>query len=288
MCKRLSLGVAAALCAVILLSAPVRSNAQSYSPIFAPQSTTPWRAWCVDGYGHLVPYCYIYLFTGAWTYTNAHFHTDSSQPYSTFSFPGDPPGTARTAAWAQSGPDGYLYFYMKGSIVGQAEFLCSQTGYGTTCSNFAVGYNDVYYNDHPEIWIRIGGSDTGGDTGHGTTAYNRYMRTYAAYGLYYATQAYLADHPGVNQFCTNDMALPFGGKFDTGNWTRWRSPHVEHDRGTAADVAGPGSGQCPVAHQVVASEFIQQCIRQGALAANSYNEGNHAHCNWASPSSYPH
>ena len=84
------------------------------------------------------------------------------------------------------------------------------------------------------------------------------------------------------------MALPFGGKFDISSSTRWASPHKAHDRGTAADVAGPGSGQCPAADQVVIADFLAACVSEGALAANSVNENNHAHCNFANPSTYPH
>jgi hypothetical protein len=134
------------------------------------------------------------------------------------------------------------------TLIGQAEGLqitCSNAfGSVTATANYAVGYNDVYYNDHPDILIKIGGSDTGGGTGHGTTAYNRYMMSNAAYGLYYSTYTYFNSHPAVTQVCTNDMALPFGGKFDIQQ--TWASPHISHDRGTAADVAGPGSGPMPI------------------------------------------
>lgn len=47
--------------------------------------------------------------------------------------------------------------------------------------------------------------------------------------IYYATLDYLAVHPEISQICTNDMALPFGGKFDLGQ--DWQSPHSQHDRG---------------------------------------------------------
>lgn len=63
-----------------------------------------------------------------------------------------------------------------------------------------------------------------------------------AYGLYYATLAYLAAHPEISQICTDDMALPFGGKFDLNQ--DWQQPHSQHDRGTAADVAAIGSLHC--------------------------------------------
>ena len=134
--------------------------------------------------------------------------------------------------------------------------------------------------------MRTGGSDTNGDSGHGSTLYNRYMMSYAAYGLYNATLDYFGIHPGVTQICTNDMALPFGGKFDI--YRNWQSPHFEHDRGTAVDVAGPTSGQCPVPNQVNLADFLESCITFGAIRRYSIAEGNHAHCNWANPATYPH
>lgn len=116
------------------------------------------------------------------------------------------------------------------------------------------------------------------------------MMSNPAYGLYNASLDYLASHSGQQRVCTNDMALPFGGKFDiqalAGN--PWKSPHASHDRGTAADVAGPGSAQCPDSYEVNVSQFLNTCIARGALTQYSINENNHAHCNWANPSSYAH
>jgi len=180
--------------------------------------------------------------------------------------------------------------------------------YASSRVDYAVGYSDLFYNDHPEIWVKIGGSNTGGGTYHGTTSYNRYMQLTnppyyndgPAYWLYYATQDYLGNHPEITQVCTNDMALPKGGKFDicplyplpqgcTG-FTPWTSPHASHDRGTAADVAGTGSTQCANAggSGVNVDEFLNNCVLRGALAAYSINEGNHAHCQFDDPNSWPH
>jgi hypothetical protein len=220
--------------------------------------------------------------------TNAHLHESSSHPWSTLEC------TDSDQCTPSAGQDIYANTTWRGSIehrvattlVGQAERECVYTYGSTRCYDHVAGYNDVYYNNHEEIWLRIGGDETGGGTGHGSTYYNRYMMTNPAYGLYYATYDYLADHPGQEKVCTNDMALPFGGKFDIDQ--NWGSPHTAHDRGTAADVAGPGGSQCPAAYQVNVDEFLEDCRNHGALSAYSIPEGNHAHANFANPYSYPH
>lgn len=115
---------------------------------------------------------------------------------------------------------------------------------------------------------------------------------------YYATLDYLAAHSEVSRICTNDMALPFGGKFDICNfpgapgcgntYAPWSSPHSAHDRGTAADVAAIGSQQCTKAggSGVVVSEFIRRCQQRGGIW--SLSEGDHAHCQFEDPNSFPH
>lgn len=69
----------------------------------------------------------------------------------------------------------------------------------------------------------------------------------------------------------------------------WSSPHSQHDRGTAADVAGVGSAQCANAggSGVNVAEFIDRCVDNGAIRAYSFNEGNHAHCGFEVPT-WPH
>jgi hypothetical protein len=272
-----------------VLSTVVPLLGQSYSPLLDPVSAqTEYFTCVVEGTNPPQPDPNAPWSgeTGYFTATNADFHGDDpSSPIAPYSTISPSSGTADSS--------GNFSFFLTTTIIGQAEWLTLSCGDNPDPADYgwAVGYGDVYYNDHPDIWIKIGGSDTGGDSGHGTTAYNRYMQLYdpnsgPAYGLYYATIEYLNNHPGVNQVCTNDMALPFGGKFDIHK--DWTTPHIAHDRGTAADVAGPNSAQCPVANRVVISDFINACIDNGAVAANSIPEGNHAHCNWASPSTYPH
>src|SRR6266404_4616970 len=262
----------------ILILATAAAFAQSYSPMYQPKSSISGGYQCLDQYNNPVPYAYFVITPGIWLYTNSHLHDNSSHPVSSAS-----------PYYGYGDVNGVFNFTLATTLIGQAEFLsvtCSNAnGQASGTANYAVGYNDVYYNDHPDIWLKIGGSDTGGDSGHGTTANIRYMMSSAAYGLYYSTYTYFANHSGVTQICTNDMALPFGGKFDIQQ--TWASPHASHDRGTAADVAGPGSGQCPAANQVIVADFLAACVANGASAASSVNETNHAHCNWADPSTYP-
>jgi hypothetical protein len=256
--------------------------AESYSPLFAPGSTHR-EVWvCADQYNRPIPYAYFTVATGYYAYTNAHYHED---PWHVFS-------TATPYA-GYAGSSGEFGFDLTTTLVAQAEFLlmsCSNE-FGTVyaVADFAVGYNDLYYTHHDGIWHKIGGTDTGKDTGHGTTDYNRYLRTDAAFGIYYATLAYLAA-TGQQKVCTNDMALWLGGKFDINalKGAPWRSPHAAHDRGTAVDVAGPGSGQCSVSYQVNPNIFKQYCVANGALEPNSVAHSDHAHCNWANPATYPH
>lgn len=281
------------LSAVAFLIAPLlflasSASAVSYSPMWGPNARgVQYTAWCTDwvwnGYYWQqvkVPYCLMYISTGAYLNTNAHFHDDPGHLYSSMS----------PSGYAQADTYGNLNLALNTTLVGQAEFWCVRdTRNGNySCFDYAVGYTDVYYNDHPEIWLKIGGTDTGANTGHGSTAYNRYMMSVPAYHVYDATYAYFANHPGQDHVCTNDMALPFGGKFDISSSSRWRSPHFWHDRGSAVDVAGPTSGQCPAAYQVNVAEFIARCIDNFALSAYSINESNHAHCDWINPNTYPH
>ncbi len=98
------------------------------------------------------------------------------------------------------------------------------------------------------------------------------------------------------------MALYVGGKFDICNTSGlckdkngnpivapWSSPHSQHDRGTAADVAATGTAQCTNAggSGVNVAQFITDCTDNGAYAAYSFNESNHAHCGFSVPT-WPH
>lgn len=265
---------------MLLLSLSMIVAAQSYSPMYAPQSSHNLTYVCVDQYNNPIPYAYIIAYSGSYLFTNSHFH-----------YIPVPPVTSVTPYGQYTDSTGAFTITLATTLVGRAEALFLECSYGGATvyvsANYAVGYSDLYYNHHPEIWVTIGGDDTGGGTLHGSTDYNRYMRSGLAYGLYYATQSYLAAHSGVSRICTNDMALPFGGKFDINR--TWSSPHSQHDRGTAADVAATGTAQCANAggEGVDIVDFRARCIANGALTTYSFLEGNHVHCGWEAPT-WPH
>ncbi len=271
------------------------ASAQSYSPQLAPKSSYIQTWTCMDASGHGVPYAGFSFTNGVFFHTNAHYHGPvSAEPVSSIS-----------PLYGYTDANGQVQITIATDIVGQAEFIdgtCTDA-YGNHVGSeydFAVGYGDLYYNDHPSIWVKIGGDDTKGGSGHGTTAYNRYMTSQAAYDLYYATLDYFNNYGGVSPVCTNDMALYIGGKFDicndtenqclNGKYAPWNSPHTAHDRGTAADVAGAGTAQCATAGGVGVNitNFLAACVRNGGLAQYQLNEGNHAHCQFANPNTFPH
>jgi hypothetical protein len=107
-----------------------------------------------------------------------------------------------------------------------------------------VGYNDLIYATNA-AWKPVGGSDTGGDTGHGTTQNNHYMLPDTANALA-ATTAVWAQQTGNCMICINGAALQYGGKFDIkaivpytgtsytpipgyGSYRPWACPHALHD-----------------------------------------------------------
>jgi len=266
----------------IVLTTLVLSAASFAQPFYAPLGTFNESIVCLDQNGHGIPYAWIELTPATYLFTNAHLHDDPTHPISTVS-----------PLYGYANAQGAFAYTMRTTLIGQHEALlsrCIAPGGGVLHTTFQhrVGYPDLFYNHHESIWRKIGGTDTGKNTGHGTTDYNRYMRLDAAYGIYYSTLDYLGAHPNQTRVCTNDMALPWGGKFDIealeGN--PWRNPHVSHDRGTAADVAGPTSSQCPVAEQLNVAQFVQACVARGAQWNVAH--ANHAHCNWANPATYPH
>lgn len=246
---------------------------QTYSPLFPPNSNQSGVAYCRYSDGSRIPYCFMRLFTVVYLYTNGHFHDSVSHPWSTV-----------TPTEGTSDGAGNLYITLHTTRVGQAELLGVEDVFHDLFGfyGYAVGYGDIYWNDHPELWDRVGGTDTGADTGHGSTAYNHWMEINAAWGIYYTSTDYLSAHPEQGRLCMNDMALPFAGKFDITQ--NWNSPHGEHDRGKAVDVGDASSGQCavygsgiPLANRV---EFRQMCINRGAISGLSYLETAHVHCGW--------
>lgn len=289
-----------------LVGVSIPSIAQTYDPIFNPQDEFFAESYCVDQYGARIGSCPIYIFVDNYIYSNAHYHTSYTQApvsyYTCLYWSGNncgwvwDPYVARWAITAISSSQSpyNVVLRIRPSLVGQAEALVAQNALYADVVDFAVGYDDLYYSNHPVEWCRIGGSETGASNPqHGNTYYNRYMTSAASYGLWYATLDYFAAHPGVTQICVNDKALPFGGKFDL--YANWTSPHSSHDRGTAADVA-TNSNQCNPTNctyggtppsPVIGADFLQNCIQNGANAAGSILHSDHVHCQFASTSSFP-
>ncbi len=245
---------------------------QTYSTIFTPNSNQPGVAYCRYSDGSRVPYCYMRLYTAVYLYTNGHLHESVSHPWSSV-----------TPVEGTSDGAGNLYFTLHTTRVGQAELFYVEDVYAGLFgfSDYAVGYGDIFWNDHPELWDRVGGTDTGADTGHGDTTYNHWMEIGAAYGIYYTSVDYLGTGPGHPRLCMNDMGLPFGGVFDITQ--NWGSPHAEHDRAKSVDVGDSSANQCnasngiPLANKAV---FRQKCIDHGAIGSLSYLEDGHVHCGW--------
>lgn len=259
---------------VFLLACVLAVHSEGISQTyFRPSTSNSGTAYCVNSNGQIVPYCRMVLVPLVYLYTNGHLHDSPTHPISSVA-----------PSSGTSGANGTLNITLTTTRVGQLEELYIEAiDYGTTTYfTYQVGYNDIYYNHHPEIWDKVGGTDTGVDTGHGDTNMNRWMETNAAYGIYYASTDYLAAHPEQSRLCLNDMALPFGGKFDIQR--TWNSPHGEHDRGKAVDVGDASANQCiplgsgiPLANR---SQFRQMCINRGAIPQLSYLESGHVHCGW--------
>lgn len=234
----------------------------------------------------LVNNCQVDIVITAYNNTGGHFHNDNRPKSKVICQSGANlcnPNYFSSAISGNTGTIGYIALSLTTGRVSQAEKITATSNGGGSSLDYVVGWTDIYYNHHPEIWMPIGGSDTGGGTGHSTTDFNRWMMSSPAYGLYYATLDYLADHPGQGKICTNDMALPFGGKFDINK--TWATPHTSHDRGTAADIAATAN-QCLQQYVVDVAEFIQKCV--GRAAHWNVPHSDHAHCGWVDPITFPH
>ena len=196
---------------------------------------------------------------------------------------------------------GFFAVSISTSLVAQQELLtvsCPGAAY-TNSYITMVGYSDISARSDRR-WIPVGGNTTG----HGSTAYNQNMRTDLYNALQATTAAWAQIDPIRNcSICTNDAALPNGGKFDItaivaytgtvypddpvyGKFHPWASPHSEHDRGTAVDVAST-TNQCPN-NAVNANRFLRTCIANGFIQSASFNEGNHVHCGVVYHDSFPH
>ena len=244
--------------------------------------------------------------------TNGHLHEGPSgypaltRPSSTLSStaPGNTVSNNGTTVSGTTDANDSFPVTISTGLVGQIEVLSGSCP-GSSVSNaytYVVGYNDLVVGNDPR-WIPIGGSDTGAGTGHGTTANNQNMTRTTYDALVNTTNAWVADNPQRNcNICTNDAALPYGGKFDItavvaytgtvypndpvyGRYHPWKSPHSEHDRGSAVDIAAT-TNQC--SHPVTVQKFLQFCKDNGFDQTSSIQEGNHVHCNSLPRGSFPH
>jgi hypothetical protein len=257
---------------ITLLAVGLRPCAwgQSYTPLFSPSSNINLTAYCLTATGQYIPYAEYAFETYYWTNTNAHFHDDPNHVYSSVS---------PTNAYDDTG-SGYVNLTLSTSIIGQAEGIAvwcwNDNGEVYSEYDHAVGYSNIYWNYHPEIWVQTGGNTTN----HGDNSYNHWMTTNAAYGIYYTSYQYLQNHPEQGYFGQNDEGLPFGGKFDIKD--NWQSPHITHDWGTAADIRG-NTAMYAVPNQYQ-QEFINDCQNFQAIETIIEYVGTpaqHIHCRWA-------
>jgi hypothetical protein len=215
---------------------------------------------------YVVP-CNISLTISAVLNSNGHYHSVPPPPVSTIS-----PAYGYTGNY----PNYAMPITLTTTQVGQVEnlLLSSDIDNGVpTYYVYSVGYRGLISVDNSDIFYQTGGNTTG----HGDNRFNHHMTVNAATGLQQAATAYINQYNPGQKVCINDMALPIGGKFDIND--DWKSPHISHDDGTAADVAAR-AGQCPASYTVNLTNFRDACITAGALLRNTITEGNHVHCRW--------
>jgi len=245
--------VLAALC--VLVARP--GFAQSYSPLWAPSSSNTLYVYCEDQYGNFYAGCPMYLTPATYAGTNAHTHYSPAALKSAVS-----PSSCTT------GSGGYCTVSINTTPVGQAEYVtitCSAPCAGTAKFQYAVGVT-IYYVSAHGIWTLNGQTAIHGNS----TAYNHWMTTNAAYGIYNATVMYQTSYPGL--VLANDMSLPFGGMFDlNGAWTL-AAGHKSHQFGLDADIDGI-SGTAQVA------AFLAACKAKGSNYWKQETNGS-LHCHW--------
>jgi hypothetical protein len=256
--------------------------AQSYSPMYAPASGNL-QQWVCVYYDTNVPipgavWFIDYYNTGYFSGTNDHLHYGSVAP-------------ATQYVPSSGSADGYgnFSFSVYPTLIGHAEFYSVACGppegeATEATQEYAVGYNDIYWVSVPGTLYQVGGNTSG----HGDNTGDHWMQTTPAYGIYYTALAYLSAYNPGQQVCVNDMALPFGGKFDyMDNWT---SPHMAHDIGSAVDLA-VNAGQCPSSYVISnPAAFVNLAVSMfGAVGGGvSYYNSTDIHINFVDPSTYPH
>jgi hypothetical protein len=111
------------------------------------------------------------------------------------------------------------------------------------------------------------------------------MTSWAAYGLLYAAQDFLASNPSQGKIAANDRSLLFSGRYDlNGNWTGSHHNHEGHNRGTAADVRANRALYSLPSSKI--AEFMQFCSQRGAsltLHEGVGTSNEHVHCEWPNP-----
>ena len=290
--------ISAAGVAALVLFVTSGLHGQSYSPLYNPVTGNPQYWQCYDeSTGQPIPGAYWQVDAqGYWAGSNDHLHYSPTPPISTVS-----------PLYGYADGAGNFSFELVTTLIGQAEFYdltCSAPGYEGDSAEweYGVGYNDIFYVGHPEIFYQTGGNTTN----HGDNSGNHWMMNYndcpgstvhvcSAYLIYYTSIAYVDLYNAGELVCDNDMALPYGGKFDINNSSGtplapWASPHLAHDRGSAVDIAVT-STQCPSQYVVTdPADFLSLAVnRYNAVAYPvSYYGSKDIHCNFVNPNTYPH
>ncbi len=250
--------------------------------VFAPNSSNQLYAYCYQPPNDQTPIpCHMSLATEAYADTNGHFHTNPPPPVSSVS----PTTNIDTSTYQNY----EVPVTLTTTPVGQIESLYvsdDDDGY-VSHWDYGVGYNGFVYLDNSNILYQTGGNSA--TSMHGDNTWNHWMTNAAATGLQRSIVQYLNLHnnPG-GKICINDMSLPIGGIFDIENDWNPQHPHLAHDRGTSADIAGTANAgspsSCPSASMTVnISQFLRVCKDNGASRIHSVPHVDHAHCNWITP-----
>lgn len=233
--------------------------------VYAPSSTNQAYAYCYNPSNELdlIP-CNLGIATWAYESTNGHFHTNPPPPVSDFS-----PEAGYTGDYSDLQIPVTIYT----TPVGQIESINVEDEDNglTTYYDYAVGYNTFTYVSGGNF-VQVGGNTTN----HGDNTWNHWMTPGALSGLSAAATSYLNNYNRGHSICINDMSLPIGGVFDIHD--NWTSPHLSHDKGTAADISTV-AGQCSAANIVSPGPFMKACQTAGAVDWR-VEVPPHVHCRW--------
>ncbi len=156
-------------------------------------------------------------------------------------------------------------------MVGHDEYL---NACAAVCSgySYSVGWTDIYWVEEKAEWIHVGERPEHMNS----NAYNHWMTSNAAYGIWYTAAEFLRRYPSQGRIAVNDMALPRGGLFDISGG--WEPSHWEHNRGKAVDVrVASGLYAIPDSR---ANEFVSICVAMGAMYGQVEANPLHIHCQW--------